>query len=318
MIESTRLRPDQATMYFEQAVFEFSAALDADPHSAAALTNRGLAKALLVDFSGARTDAERAGKLDPREPNVYLTLGQIALVEGEATADTNDTGVTEGHYHDAVKQFELAIGLAPHDAAGYWGRARSRFELMQSAVRKHEPAAAGLAKSVLADLERVEHYAGATFPLKERAQLLGMRATARAGIGDYRNALSDYALACSLSRMMPLTCRRGWALIMATNEGMADFDEVLSEEGATDQRILADAHAGQAYLLAVAGNDRRRRSSGGACRPTGSGSLANTFQRGLQLQPRKRYGALELEDETLAEKYALRGSICCVNRWPTA
>jgi tetratricopeptide (TPR) repeat protein len=112
-----------------------------------------------------------------------------------------------------------------------------------------------LAKSVLNDLATVEQIAGDSLPSTEQAQLLGMRATARAHAGDYANALADYAQSLELEPDNAVRrVRRGWALVMAASTGLADFDQVLATDNPLDHRLQADALAGRAYLMAVAGD----------------------------------------------------------------
>lgn len=306
-LAASAARSDQAATHFRRAVKAFSAALELDPRSTTALTNRALAKALLGHFADARSDVDQAVHGDPDESSAYLALGQIALAEGESQAGEDSGRNAEVHYRAAIEEFEKAIVLAPHEPAGYLARARARFELMQLAVAENPPAGGILAKAVLADLELAEEFGGDTLPAQERAQMLGMRATARAHTGDYANAVVDYALSLELEPNNAVRrTRRGWALIMAANIGLADFDQILANEGLVDERVRADAHAGRAYLLALGGDHRAAVAAANRAVALAPDHWPTLFNAACSYSLASGTARHELKNARLADQYATR------------
>ena len=77
---------------FEQAIADFTSALEIDPKLAAAYLNRGLAYAALDKHEVAITDYDRAIELTPYMPLVYTARAQSQLALGDteqALADLN-------------------------------------------------------------------------------------------------------------------------------------------------------------------------------------------------------------------------------------
>lgn len=302
----TGAETDGAPAYYARASQAFSTALELDSRSTSALINRGIMRAKMGDFDGARADAERARRLDPLEPAVYLALGEIALAQGEAQSP-DEADAAEAHYRAAAEQFGRAIELAPYDAACYLGRARARFEMMQQAIQTQGSGARESAKAILIDLDKAESYASQGFPSNHYAQLLGMRGTVWAQLGNFGNALADYTHSLQLEPDDETRhVRRGWALIMAASQGMADFDVALAKGDLSDARLEADAYAGRAYLLALAGDDRAAVAAAERAVELASDHWPTLFNAACSYGLASGIARHEQENATLAEEYARR------------
>lgn len=96
---------------YEQALFEFDAAIGQNP-TAAAFGNRGTALARLGDLAAALVDYNRAIQLAPDDPVAYVNRGNAHVLAGA--------------FDRAVADFSRAIELSPRHARAYYNRSTAR------------------------------------------------------------------------------------------------------------------------------------------------------------------------------------------------
>lgn len=95
------LRSNPDIQQHQQAIADYSRAIELDPHSASAYSNRGFAYYNLKRFNEAITDCSRAIELDPNFAYVHHNRG-FAYYNLQ-------------QYHQALKDFEQALRLDPAD-----------------------------------------------------------------------------------------------------------------------------------------------------------------------------------------------------------
>jgi tetratricopeptide (TPR) repeat protein len=148
--------------------------------SAAALANRGVARASLGDLDGAIEDYTRALELAPEEADILFNRGNAWLAKGEfqrAMADfVRAIEADPGHAQALFRHAAVELGREPRAAAA----PRPRADL-EGAAPPLPPVAPAAAAPPLA--------APAPSPLD--AQTLGSRALTRELQGDHAGALED-------------------------------------------------------------------------------------------------------------------------------
>lgn len=106
----------QSERKYAEAVAEYTRALELRPGFARALCNRGTAKVELKDLDGAREDFERALEANEFYAEAYNNLGNLQLRKSAA---------------EALRQYDLALGVDPDYVDAYVNRARARIKLEQ-------------------------------------------------------------------------------------------------------------------------------------------------------------------------------------------
>jgi hypothetical protein len=96
---------------YEQALFEFDAAVGQNP-TAAAFGNRGTALARLGALAAALADYDRAIELAPDDPVAYVNRGNAHVLAAT--------------YGRAIADFSRAIELSPRHARAYYNRSTAR------------------------------------------------------------------------------------------------------------------------------------------------------------------------------------------------
>ncbi|MCI0343385.1 MAG: tetratricopeptide repeat-containing serine/threonine-protein kinase [Planctomycetales bacterium] len=94
------------------AIADFERALDLDPQYAAAFNGRGAARQAQGDLAGALADYDRALELDPRDATAWSNRGAARQERGDLAGATSDYG--------------RALELDPRDAAAWYNRANAR------------------------------------------------------------------------------------------------------------------------------------------------------------------------------------------------
>ncbi|CAF3329691.1 unnamed protein product [Rotaria socialis] len=90
---------------FLEAITLFDRVLEINPRDEAALTNRAIAKVVLKQYSGARSDLEHALRISPLSAHIHIDLGQLLLTMNEPI--------------EAEKHFTRALEIRPCDPVVY-------------------------------------------------------------------------------------------------------------------------------------------------------------------------------------------------------
>jgi tetratricopeptide (TPR) repeat protein len=143
----------------EQALADFNAAVQIDPHRWKALHNRGVNYGLLGHHEEALADFTRVLELKSDYANAWFNRAEVHL--------------ETGRYSAAVRDYSEALKLMPADAAAFYGRARS-FAL----VKKYPDALEDFNQAIELEPTLPEYRV-------ERGEL-HMR------LGDWKNAAADF------------------------------------------------------------------------------------------------------------------------------
>jgi tetratricopeptide (TPR) repeat protein len=98
---------------YDEAIADFSKAIDLDPNHAQARTQRGLCYGNKGDYDRGISDFDEAIGLNPRFADAYLGRASFRVMKGQ-----HDQGISD---------YTKAIDLRPRDAIGYAGRAGAYF-----------------------------------------------------------------------------------------------------------------------------------------------------------------------------------------------
>jgi tetratricopeptide (TPR) repeat protein len=182
---------------YEQAIAQFTAALQLDPALAQALAHRADAHRLQGEYALALADYGAALQLAPSSPSVLLNRGQVYTLLGQ--------------HREAVADFDAAVQRDPENALAYFSRGKARSEAGDadgavadfSAALQHDPSYAWAC-----------HYRGETYAAK----------------GDLKRAIADYSQAVRLNPFTPLTYLRRADAYRLRGEhlrAVADYDNAL-------------------------------------------------------------------------------------------
>jgi len=206
--------PNQATAYqvrglvyseqrsFENALDNFSRAIELDETNARFYMNRANANRDLGNYAEAMIDYDYAIELSPESPNIYINRGltQHSLQEYQAAIDDftkaielddtivlsyNNRGLSLyalGEFDAALADFDQAIALDPNDALFFNNRG-----LTKSALEDYEGAIADYNQAEAIDLQDVFIIRG----VEDDLVYLG-RGVAYFNAENYQAALSDY------------------------------------------------------------------------------------------------------------------------------
>jgi tetratricopeptide (TPR) repeat protein len=198
--------------YLDDAVADFTSALNQSPEFVDALKNRGIARHKQGDYPSAIADFNRALRLDPKSPDLYNARGS-ALVSRE-------------QYDRAIIDFGKAISLDREYVNAYVNRGLVFYFTRQI-------------NRAIADFDMVVSLAA-----KNPLGYLN-RAAARMDKGDFKGAVADYDEAIHLDPKNPSAyTRRGemWRLQGDLERSLADHNrsiELSPNEDAYNNRALA-------------------------------------------------------------------------------
>ena len=136
--ENTELS-NSAPNRWDEAIVEFTRAIELNPKDAEAYNNRGLIYQDKGDYDRALADFSRAIEIDPKGGEVYVNRGFVYHIKGDydkALADytraielnpkdakaysyRGDTCIKKGRYDDAIADCSKAIGLEPNYVKAY-------------------------------------------------------------------------------------------------------------------------------------------------------------------------------------------------------
>jgi tetratricopeptide (TPR) repeat protein len=268
----------------DDAIADFTSALNQNPKFVEALKNRGIARHMQGDYDAAIADFNRALLLDPKSPDLYNMRG-LALFNKE-------------EYDRAIEDFNKAISLDPNYPKAYVNRG-----LVFQSMRQPDRA--------IADFDMVVRLAP--------SELIGYtnRASVRMDKADLQGAIADYN---EVIRLDPnnsgVYTRRGeaWRLQGYLERSLADHNKAialnpndkeaynnraltLKDQGKLDEAIADYGQAimrDPAYDLAYANRGLIRRLKGDL-----GGSLAD-LNKAVTLNPRSPV-ALTFRGDTLRE-----------------
>ncbi|MFH1634626.1 MAG: tetratricopeptide repeat protein [Chloroflexota bacterium] len=184
---------------YEQAIADYTKAIALDPQFAYAYSNRGVAYAGLGDYMQAISDYTQAIELDPQDATAYYNRGL-------AYADLGD-------YEPAIADYTQAIELDPQDAEAYNNRGFAYYWLgdYDQAIADYTKAIAldpqyanayydrGLAHYWLGDSDQaIADYTKAIALDPQYSNAYYNRGNVYADLGDYEQAIADYTQAIEL------------------------------------------------------------------------------------------------------------------------
>jgi len=205
-----------------EALAEFDRAIEIDPRSAGAHTNRGVALRGLKRFEEALAAYDRAIEIDPRDAQTHSKRGSTL----------NELG----RFEEALAAFDRTIAIDPRNAPAYSNRGNALLGL-----RRFEEALAAFDRAIEID------------PLNARAH--SNRGNTLCGLGRFEEALAAYDRALGINTLDALThSNRGNALY-----SLGRFDEALA---AYDRALEIDprntgVHSNRAFVLGELGRFER-------------------------------------------------------------
>jgi len=108
---------------YEQAVVDFTQAIQQDPTNTKAMINRGNAHYNLKDFEGAIADYNQALQINPHEVNAFVNRGNAYFMFADYSGDPDE------EYHQAIVDFNHALKLDKNEAEAYVRRGIVRYQL---------------------------------------------------------------------------------------------------------------------------------------------------------------------------------------------
>ncbi len=164
---------------YQQAIADYTSVIDLDPKNAWAYRERGIANRRLKEYEKAITDFTQAIRLEPERALTYRYRGWSYQSNKE--------------YEKALVDFSHAIKLAPQEARCYEDRGQVYMNL-----EEYEKAIADLSTAV--EL------------IPQEAQFYDDRGHAYAKLKEYEKAIADFTQAINLEPERVLTYRyRGWS-----------------------------------------------------------------------------------------------------------
>ena len=148
------------------AIADFTAAIQLDKKYAKAYFNRGVTKNELGDYNSAIADFDRAIEINPQNAAAYNNCGNAKY--------------ELGNYEDAIADFDRAIEINPQYAAAYNNRGSAKDEL-------------GNHESAMADYDR------AIDITPKDADAYYNRGTTKGQLGDHESAIADFDKAIELN-----------------------------------------------------------------------------------------------------------------------
>jgi tetratricopeptide (TPR) repeat protein len=278
--------------YLNDAIADFTSALNENPRFVDAFKNRGLARKMQGDYNGEINDFNQAIRLNGNSPDLYNLRGSalldtqaynpaiadftkaIALDPNYAKAYVNrgQTLVFTRQLGRAIADFGVAISLAPKDPKGYLNRAMARMDKgeFNGAIDDYNEA-------IRLDQNNSGHYT--------------RRGEAWRLLGDFQQAFKDHNKAIALDP----NDKEAYNNRALTFKGQGKLDEATND---CDQAILLDP----AYEFAYATRGMIRRLKGDLW-----GSLTD-LNKAVELNPRSPV-ALTFRGDTLRESDNINGAL---------
>jgi len=100
--------------HLDEAIADFTRALELDPRSAKAYIGRGVARSRKGDLDGAIADYTQGLLLNPRDAEAYAKRGSVRWQKGDLDV--------------AITDFDQALALDPTLSMVYWSRGRARLQ----------------------------------------------------------------------------------------------------------------------------------------------------------------------------------------------
>ena len=148
------------------AIADFTAAIQLDKKYAKAYFNRGVAKNELGDHKDSIADYDGAIELNPQDTDAYINRGNAKRELGD--------------YESAIADYDRAIELNPQSAAAYNNRGNAKCDL-----GNHESAIVDFDRAIELDpLDAVNYY---------------NRGTTKGQLGDHESAIADFDKAIELN-----------------------------------------------------------------------------------------------------------------------
>ncbi len=157
---------------YQQALNDFTKAIEISPDRAETYNNRGGVLNDLKDYKGALRDYSKALALDASYEKAYYGMGGVYL--------------SQNQFEKAIDQYDQAINLNPTYAAAYSNRANAKINLSRV-----QEAMADFDEALRINPNYVEAYSN--------------RGIARVVLGDFNGAIKDYSFALSLKSDDALT-----------------------------------------------------------------------------------------------------------------
>ena len=182
---------------YEQAIADYSQALQIDPKAAFMYTNRGIAHAAQGNYEQAIADFNQAIQLDPEDAFAYIDRG-IAYDE-------------LGKYEQAIADYSQAIQLNPEAADAYYNRANAYFD-----QGKYEQTIADYSQAIQLNPDDADAYYN--------------RGIAYDELGKYEQAIADYSQAIRINPEAAfIYTNRGIAYSSQGNyeQAIADFNQAI-------------------------------------------------------------------------------------------
>ena len=124
---------------YDQAISEFTKAIEIDPRDALAYSSRGLAYDLKGQYDQAISDYSKALEINPRDASTYISRGGAYTAKGQfdqaildynkaieidprnadAYSSRGDAYEKKGQYDQAISDYNKAIEIDPKDADAY-------------------------------------------------------------------------------------------------------------------------------------------------------------------------------------------------------
>ena len=179
------------------AIADFTAAIELDKEYAKAYFNRGFAKNGLGDYDNAIADYDRALEINPQNADAYYNRG---LAKGEL-----------GNYDNAIADYDRALEINPQNADAYYNRGLAKGEL-------------GNYDNAIADYDRTLEIS------PQDADAYYNRGNAKDELNDYKGAIADYDRALEINPQYATAyINRGIAKRKSGNYkgAIADYDRAL-------------------------------------------------------------------------------------------
>jgi tetratricopeptide (TPR) repeat protein len=229
---------------------DFEAALEADEDNWRALHNRGVTLAQNGDFANAFDDFSRVVQLSPQFPKAYSNRATLYVQAGQAEL--------------ALGDFDQALQLDPDLFAAHVGRGRICHQM-------------GLLDEALAHMNAAVEIDG------ENSEVICSRADLHADLGNYAEALRDYARAIDLRPDFAHAYRNGaWLLATCPDERFRDVENAIAGAQQALDFGYGQRHAALDTLAAALASAGRFEEA------------VSTLQQAIEVAPEEARGAYEV------------------------
>ncbi|MEA5616707.1 tetratricopeptide repeat protein [Cronbergia sp. UHCC 0137] len=175
---------------YQEAIRNFSFAIQKDPTNAKTLINRGNSRYNLNDYEGALKDYSQAIEINPQEVKAYVNRGNAYYMLADYSIDPNQV------YEQAIKEFNTAISLDNRDAEAYIRRGIVRFQLSKYSPHSQEEYKKAIADFNLA-IKLNQHKAEAYFQRGLVRYQIGQYSSNYAN--EYKEAIADFNQAINVN-----------------------------------------------------------------------------------------------------------------------